>query len=34
MLVKAADIDYDESPVCEYCGKPFFVDVEDDGKDE
>ena len=34
VLVKAADIDYDESPVCEYCGKPFFVDVEDDGKDE
>ena len=34
VLVKAADIDYDESPVCEYCGKPFFVDVEDGGKDE
>lgn len=34
VLVKAADIDYDESPVCEFCGKPFFVDAEDDGKDE
>ena len=34
VLVKAADIDYDESPVCEFCGKPFFVDTEDDGKDE
>ena len=33
-LVRAADIDYDESPVCEFCGKPFFVDAEDDGKDE
>ena len=31
VLVKAADIDYDESPVCEFCGKPFFVDTEDDG---
>ena len=34
VLVRAADIDYDESPVCEFCGKPFFVDAEDDGKDE
>lgn len=30
VLVKAADIDYDESPVCEHCGQPFFTDVEDD----
>ena len=34
VLVKAADIDYNESPVCEHCGKPFFTDVEDDGQDE
>lgn len=34
VLVKAADIDYDESPVCEHCGKPFFVDAEDGGEDE
>jgi len=34
VLLKAADIDYDESPVCEHCGKPFFTDVEDDEEDE
>lgn len=28
VMLKASDIDYDESPVCEKCGKPFFVDVE------
>lgn len=30
VMLKASDIDYDQSPVCENCGKPFFVDVEDD----
>ena len=34
VMVKAADIDFDDSPVCEFCGKPFFTDVEDDGKDK
>ena len=34
VLLKAADIDYDESPVCEHCGKPFFTDVEDEEEDE
>lgn len=33
VLVKAADIDYDESPVCEHCGQPFFSD-ELDGEDD
>ena len=38
VMVKAADIDFDESPVCEFCGKPFFTDTEEeddeDGDDE
>ena len=34
VMIKAADIDFDESPVCEACGKPFFTDVEDDVQDE
>ena len=28
--VKAADIDYDESPVCQHCGQPFFTDLQDE----
>ncbi|HNW86613.1 MAG TPA: hypothetical protein PLP25_04635 [Candidatus Limiplasma sp.] len=37
MQIKAADIDFDESPLCPNCHKPFFPDViegedEDDGK--
>ena len=31
--LKAADIAYDESPVCEHCGKPFFTDVEDEDEE-
>lgn len=27
MQIKAADIDFDDSPVCPKCGKPFFPDV-------
>ena len=34
VMLKAADIDYDESPVCEHCGKPFFTDVEVEDEDE
>lgn len=34
VMVKASDIDYDESPVCQYCGQPFFTDMPDDGEDE
>ena len=30
VLVRVADIDYDESPVCEHCGEPFFTDLPDD----
>lgn len=30
VMVKAADIDYAESPVCEHCGQPFFTDLEDE----
>ncbi|MEG0511366.1 MAG: hypothetical protein RR653_01470 [Clostridia bacterium] len=30
VMIKAADIDFDESPVCEACGKPFFTDVPED----
>jgi len=30
VMLKAADIDYDQSPVCQHCGKPFFIDVTDD----
>ena len=29
VMIKASDIDFDESPVCSACGQPFFVDVED-----
>ena len=29
VMVRASDIDFDESPVCEHCGQPFFVDVEE-----
>lgn len=32
--VKAADIDYDESPVCQHCGQPFFTDLEDGNDDQ
>jgi len=31
MKIKAADIDFDESPLCPSCHKPFFPDVTDDG---
>ena len=34
VLLKAADIDYDESPVCEHCGKPFFTDIEDEEEED
>lgn len=30
VMLKASDIDYDQSPVCQHCGKPFFTDVKDD----
>ena len=36
MQIKAADIDFDESPLCPNCHKPFFPDViegEDEGED-
>lgn len=33
MRLKAADIDFDESPVCPKCNKPFFPDVME-GEDE
>ncbi len=33
VMIKAADIDFDESPVCEFCGKPFFTDAEADAED-
>jgi NADH pyrophosphatase NudC (nudix superfamily) len=29
MQIKAADIDFDESPLCPNCHKPFFPDVTD-----
>ncbi len=32
--VKAADIDYDESPVCQHCGQPFFTDLQDEADDQ
>lgn len=34
VMIKAADIDFDESPVCESCGEPFFTDApeEEDGE--
>ena len=37
MKLKASDIDFDQSPVCPKCKKPFFPDViegEDDEDDE
>ena len=34
VLIKANDIDFDESPVCEFCGKPFFTDVTEDDDDD
>lgn len=30
VLLKASDIDYDQSPVCRHCGKPFFPSVRND----
>ncbi len=33
VMIKASDIDFDESPVCEACGEPFFVDVEDEDEE-
>ena len=36
MQIKAADIDFDESPLCPSCHKPFFPDAiegEDDGEE-
>ncbi len=33
MKLKAADIDFDQSPVCPKCNKPFFPDVIE-GEDE
>lgn len=36
MQIKAADIDFDESPLCPNCGKPFFpetIEGEDEGED-
>ena len=30
VMLKASDIDFEESPVCEKCGQPFFTDTEDD----
>jgi len=34
VMLKASDIDYDQSPVCDHCGKPFFTDLPDDEEDE
>ncbi|MBE5813929.1 MAG: hypothetical protein E7320_01810 [Clostridiales bacterium] len=34
VMIKASDIDFDESPVCSACGQPFFVDVEEEDEDE
>ena len=35
MQIKAADIDFDESPLCPNCHKPFFPDaIEGEGEDE
>ena len=33
VMIKASDIDFDESPVCSACGEPFFVDVEDEDEE-
>ena len=30
VMLKASDIDFDESPVCANCGKPFFTDAGED----
>ena len=32
MQIKAADIDFDESPLCPSCHKPFFPDVSENGE--
>ncbi len=34
VLLKAADIDYNESPVSEHCGQPFFTDLDDVDSEE
>jgi len=34
VMVKAADIDYDHSPVCEHCGEPFFTDLPDEDEED
>ncbi|MDD3334579.1 MAG: zinc ribbon domain-containing protein [Eubacteriales bacterium] len=34
VMVKASDIDFDESPVCEKCGQPFFIEVEEEKDDK
>lgn len=33
VMLKAADIEYDESPVCEHCGKPFFTDLPEEDEE-
>ena len=30
MMLKASDIDFEESPRCPACGEPFFTDVDED----
>ena len=30
VVVKASDIDGEASPVCKFCGEPFFTDVEEE----
>lgn len=34
VMLKASDIAYDESPVCEHCGEPFFTDLPDEDEDD
>ena len=34
VMVKASDIDYDESPVCQHCDEPFFTDLPDEDEDD
>ena len=36
VMIKASDIDFDQSPLCPACGKPFFPDEteEEDGPDD
>ena len=34
VMVKASDIDYGESPVCEHCGEPFFTDLPDEDEED